>query len=196
VTLTFDADAKTKSSGELSFVDWIKQEIKTAHAAASALAKAEKKGEKIASLKSAKLVLPFKDEVDEEGNPTGRIKFVLKNNVSGKSQSGEVFHTRIDLFDAGGKRITTDPKAGNGTIVRASFTMSPYHMKTDDANKFGMAFRFQALQIIELVPFGGGSASSFGFESEDGFDASSGGFDSDTNGAPFEADSDTGDADF
>lgn len=198
ITLFFDKDAKTKASGDDTFIDWLKNEIRDAHAAALAVAKAEKNGEKIKNLKDAKLASPFRDEVDDEGEPTGRVKLTLKNNVSGQGKNGEKFFTTIDLFDAANKRVTKDPKLGQGSVVKAAFSMSPYHMVTDDSNKFGMSFRLQAVQIIELVPYGGGSAESYGFEEEED------GFSSDTleDSAPFEAEDgggdsgDTGDADF
>jgi hypothetical protein len=74
----------------------------------------------------------------------------------------------IPMFDAAGKPMGNKVAIGNGSIVKISYSPSCYHVS---GNVNGLKFFLNAIQVLELVTFGGGSSSSFGFSEEDGYSA-------------------------
>jgi hypothetical protein len=99
------------------------------------------------------------------------------------------------LFDAAGTPIKPGTKVGGGTRAAVAGLMKVY----EGFGATGVTLYLNALQIVDLKEFGGGSAESFGFNVTDGFragdeDAEEESFDDDD---PFAADdADDADADF
>lgn len=104
----------------------------------------------------------YKDEYDQDGEPTGNIvfKFALKD-VDDK----EPPKNKIKVFDAKVKEIKDVPLVGNGSIIKCNAYANPYYMAT--TKEIGISLLWQQMQILELNEYGGASA----FDEEDGFEA-------------------------
>lgn len=103
--------------------------------------------------------------VDEENDT---VTFNFKMKASGKTKAGEVFTQKPALFDAHLNPLPAGVKIGGGSLVRVSADVVPFYTKLIGA---GVSLRLRAVQVIELVEFGGDGAS-YGFEAEeDGFAA-------------------------
>lgn len=108
--------------------------------------------------------------VDEEAST---VTFNFKMKASGKTKGGEVFTQKPALFDAHGKPLPAGIKIGGGSECRVSADVVPFFTALIGA---GASLRLRAVQVLELVEFGG-NAESYGFDvEEDGFEVS----DSDT----------------
>lgn len=129
-----------------------------------AVANLKKEG-KIAAAKQVQKRYPYKPELDKEtGEETGFIEL----NFSTKALSKEGKPRKMRLFDAKGESINSEEvKVAGGSIIKVNFSPSPYYMAT--SKEAGIKLYLNAVQIIDLVEFGGGSASDFGFEEEEGY---------------------------
>jgi hypothetical protein len=74
----------------------------------------------------------------------------------------------VPVFDSKGKPMGNKVAIGNGSIVKVSYSPSTYHVSS---NVNGLKFFLNALQVLELVEYGGSTGSSFGFAEEDGYSA-------------------------
>lgn len=112
----------------------------------------------------------------EEDHERDEVVFKFRMKASFRNKAGETVTMRPALFDAKGKPLPPDVKIGGGSILRVSFEPAPYYTALNGA---GVTLRLKAVQVIELQTYGGASASAFGFEAEDGYeaDSSSSGFD-------------------
>lgn len=105
--------------------------------------------------------LPYtREQVDDEA--TGAIIFSFKMNATGKTKAGEVFTRQPAIFDAAGQPAK-GLRIGGGSTIRVSYELNPFYVP---ANGAGVSLRLYAVQVIELVEFGG-NAGYFGFESEE-----------------------------
>lgn len=105
-------------------------------------------------------------EVNEE---TGKVTFKFKTKAKVTTKSGDTFDQKVALFDAKGKPITNAPNIGGGSKVKVSFEINSYYTAIAGA---GLSLRVKAVQILDLVEFGGGAnAESYGFGAEDGYEA-------------------------
>lgn len=95
----------------------------------------------------------------------GDIVFKFKTNCEIETKDGKVKRT-VPIFDAKGKPMK-DVKLGNGSTVKIAFSAVPYHEDKDDN---GFRVYLEAIQVLELVEYGGGNAASFGFDDEDGYE--------------------------
>lgn len=69
----------------------------------------------------------------------------------------------IPVFDSKGKTFTAN--IGSGSTAKLSLSLEGYTV----AGKTGVSVKLKAVQIIDLVEYGAGSAGSYGFEEEDGY---------------------------
>lgn len=116
----------------------------------------------------------FTPAYDDEGNETGDVVFKFKMNASyvkkNKDGSEEVVKLTPQVFDAKGNKLKSVPNVGSGSVLKVNF--SPVGYYTDASHQAGITLRMNAVQIIDLVEFGGGgNASSYGFGQEDGYEA-------------------------
>lgn len=116
----------------------------------------------------------YKDEYDAEGNETGNVVFKFSLKDVDKLPDGK---NKIAVFNAEGKPITNVPLVGNGSTIRVRGFANPYYMAS--TNAIGIALKWEALQIIDLVAFSGG----------EGFDAVEGSFVDEDEEIPFKNDS-------
>lgn len=117
--------------------------------------------------------VPWKDELDENDQPTGNVVLNLKMAAKiEKKEAGVVVKSwdqRPDVFDAKGTRIDAGAsKVGGGSTVKASFEIMPFYTSLVGA---GISLRLRAVQVINLVQFQPGTAKGYGFGEEEGFTA-------------------------
>ena len=99
--------------------------------------------------------LPFSDEVDEDGNPTGNVIIKFKSKAAYKPA----------VFDSKGKMMTNSNIYG-GSEIKVNGSCAFFHTAMIGA---GVSIRLRAVQIITYVE-GASGAGKFGFdEVEDGF---------------------------
>lgn len=141
----------------------------------AAEAKASKKGAKAKELtqKAESLVIVDvgKPQVDEDsGEETGDLILNAKTNALYKDKkTGKERERKLTIFNARGKELKNPPDIGGGSVLKLACTMRPYYMPAE--NKVGVTFYLNAVQIIELVSYGGArSAAGYGFGEEDGYD--------------------------
>jgi len=97
---------------------------------------------------------PYMDELGDDGKPTG--------NVIIKFKSKALYPPAI--FDAKGD-VMKDSNIWGGSEIRVNGSIAPYYVKLIGA---GVALRLRAVQVIQYVEGGTGSADRFGFEEVDG----------------------------
>lgn len=106
--------------------------------------------------------------IKELENGDFQLNIKCKAKVIGR-KDGKVYDMKPVLFDAKGGRITGDPKVGSGSKVKVNFEIRPYYTALVGA---GISLSLKAVQIIQLESYGGGgSASQFGFDEEEGYEA-------------------------
>ena len=121
------------------------------------------KGTKVADITQC---VPFTtaDEETGEETPDEEGRYIFKTKASAFIEDGEI-KFKPQLFDAKGKKINVG-KVGEGTVAKLAVELSGYSV----AGKTGVSVKLKAVQIIDLVEFGGGSAESYGFGEEEGFE--------------------------
>ena len=111
---------------------------------------------------------PYFNEVDNDGQETGRIVFKFKMKAKINTKDGRTIEMSPKLFDAQGRLINDLESIWGGSTLRVSADLVPYYVATTGA---GVSARLKAVQIIELKTGGGSNASSFGFEATEGYTA-------------------------
>lgn len=124
------------------------------------------------------------DAVTEE--PTGTIVFKFSTAASGVNAKDEAWTRIINLFDAKGIQIKPS-MVGGGSVGKVSFEISPYFIPATGVA--GIKLYLIAAQILELTEGTGGSASSYGFGTEEGYEKP------EADETPFDADTETDDSD-
>lgn len=106
--------------------------------------------------------------IKELENGDFQLNIKCKAKVIGR-KDGKVYDLKPVLFDAKGERISGDPKVGAGSKVKVNFEIRPYYTALVGA---GISLSLKAVQIIKLESYGGGgNASQFGFDEEEGYEA-------------------------
>lgn len=80
---------------------------------------------------------------------------------------GSKISVKIRQFDSKGKPI--DVNIGRDSVIKVSFSANPYYMPS--TRTCGLSLRLLAVQVITLNEFGDSSASSYGFEEEEGYNS-------------------------
>lgn len=131
--------------------------------------KGEKKAKAKAALDKLKLAdLPIKPVYDDNGDETGEIEvaFKMKAQRKGKKE-GEIVKQAPRLFDSKGGKFPVSKAIWGGSKVKVAGQIIPFYTAAVGA---GASLRLSAVQLIELSSGGGGSAESFGFGKEDGYE--------------------------
>lgn len=120
--------------------------------------------------KVAEVAPVFAEELDENGDETGRLTLNFKMKAKGKSKrTGKVFEMRPNFFDARGVELVNPPNVGGGSVLKIGFEV--WGSFVESAKKFYLSLRLQGVQVIELVEFGHRSAKDYGFGEEEGYEA-------------------------
>ena len=114
-----------------------------------------------------KEVLPFEAEMDDNGDPTGRVVMKLKQRAKIVNSDDELVDRPLPIVDCQGNDASSI-KASGGSKVRVIFNLVPYYTQ---ANKsYGLSRWIQSVQLVEPVLY----KSSNGFDNiDDGYIADS-----------------------
>jgi hypothetical protein len=118
----------------------------------------------------------YEEEVDDEGEETGRLIFKFKLKAKVKTKTKE-WDQQPRLFDGALNPIQEGVNPWTGSEGKISSEVFPYYMET--SKTFGLSLRCNAVQILKLVAGQGKSGKDFGFGEEDDAyttDASAAGF--------------------
>lgn len=100
--------------------------------------------------------------------PDGTVTFKFKCKSTYKTKAGEEVKRTIPVVDAKGHPIKAN-NLGNGSIIRISYSMSPYWMSSI---MNGMSLYLRGVQVLKYIPYGGNDAASLGFSTdEEGYDS-------------------------
>lgn len=133
-----------------SYVDEVKEEVGPAKA------------------KKLKLNEPFTQELDAEGEETGRVLVKFKMKAQYKAKDGTIKTNKPRFFDAKGNPLGSPPNIGSDSVLKISYSIAGYNTPQGT----GISLYLNAVQIVELKEWNGtgGNAKSFGFtEEEDGY---------------------------
>ncbi len=113
--------------------------------------------------------VPWKQELDEQGNETGYVLLTLKQkSYAVRKSDGERFDFYVDLFDSKGTRIDRNKvRIGGGSTISAAFEVDTFFTQIGA----GLSLRLKAVQVLEVVEGQGRDASGYGFKVRDGFSA-------------------------
>lgn len=178
-------DTKYKAEGEYSvkmvfdakaiqpLVDQYEAEVQKVRATEKARLM-EGDGKSKAKAKSLSIAeSPFKADVDDEGEETGKtvVNFKLPAKIIPKDPAKKTLVLKPDIFDAQGRMLADPPEIWGGSILRISGELRPYYNAKDNA--CGLSMRLRAAQIIELRQGGQRDAAGYGFGAvEGGYSAS------------------------
>lgn len=117
-----------------------------------------------------KAPLPYENEVDDDGQETGRMLFKFKTPAFIKNyRTGEETPNKPDLFDS--KLNPIKDEIWGGTKMKVSAQLRPYCVP---AIGLGIQLRLRGVQVLELVGPSTGGGGSGGFTEEEGYEASPG----------------------
>ena len=122
-------------------------------------------GLKPAALKKTTRAEFAEEELDEEGEETGRVVFKFKLKAKVKTETKE-WEQAPRLFDGKAEPINGDIHPWTGTEAKVSLELFPYFMQS--TKTFGLSLRMKAVQILSLVEGSGKSGDSYGFGEEEG----------------------------
>lgn len=120
--------------------------------------------------------LPYQEELDDDGNETGKVIFNFKAMAAyaskkEKDENGQAKVIQLTppaLVDAAGKALPKSVNPWGGTIAKISAEIKPFA-----APLFaGASLRLLGVQVLELRAGGGArDAASLGFTAEEGYTA-------------------------
>ena len=99
---------------------------------------------------------PYFEELDDAGQPTGNVILKFKSKAAYKPA----------IFDAKGIPMI-DSNIWGGSELKINGSIAPYYTTLIGA---GVALRLRAVQVIQYVEGGSGSADRFGFEAVAGYE--------------------------
>lgn len=150
-----------------------------AEAEAARLRVIEEKGMTPGEAKKVKLYVPYTLLEDDNGDPTGRIRFDFKQNAKLRLKDGTVKEVKIAVWDSTGKKAVTRPVM-SGSVLRVRYAFRDIFMAS--TKEAGTRLDFAMVQVKKLAEGGGGSgfgAVEDGYVAdeidEDGVDQTSGG---------------------
>jgi hypothetical protein len=110
--------------------------------------------------------VPYEDEEDKEGNPTGRTLFSFKQNSIIRTSDGKK-EIHIGIYDADGNEVRN--LVTHGSTIRVRYGFRAIVLKTNQ--QVGVRMDFSMVQIKELAE--GHSGGGFGKVDGGGFKGSS-----------------------
>lgn len=117
--------------------------------------------EKKLRVKAVKLAdLPFKDVVDDQGNPTEFTEIKMKLPYEVNTKSGKSWTQRPALYDGNLKPLKKDLIIGSGSKLIVSFEPYPFYVASVGC---GVSLRIRAVQVLDLVVGGQASPEQQGF---------------------------------
>lgn len=113
---------------------------------------------------------PYTEEVDKDtGELTGRLLFGFKRPARvTRKRDGKVFEFTVNLFDAQRNELPDGVDVGFGSTIKVAYVARPFYTAAVGA---GVSMRLEAVQVLDLKQRGRRSATSFGFDEEEGYTA-------------------------
>lgn len=111
------------------------------------------------------LYVPFHEEEDKDGEPTGRTVFDFKQNAKIELKDGSTKEVAIEIRDA--KNQVADVRVFSGTIGRILYTMRKIVMSS--TKQVGVRLDFFKVQVIKQAERKGGGAWFSSVDDEDAF---------------------------
>ncbi len=144
-----------------------KEKLKKEWQKATGNAKAKLKTQKDGLEKYA----PYDDEVDEDGEPTGKLLFKMKTTVRGKDKkTGKEWSREVPLFDSSNGKIMGEDrnnlKLWGGSRIAVSTQVVPF--VAAGLKKAGISLRISAVQVVEVAG-AERTADHYGFGTHEGF---------------------------
>lgn len=96
--------------------------------------------------------LSVREDLDDEGNPTGDFTFRFKMKARITLRDGQVIDVRPTVADSKGNKFDANKnRIGTGSRGRVSFVLNPYNNTV-----FGVSMQLRGVQVIDLVEPKGG----------------------------------------
>lgn len=114
----------------------------------------------------ARVASPYEEELDDDGEPTGRVLFRFKQNATIKRKDGSVTKVKLPVVDS--KRKPTSEPVYGGTVAKLAYYIRGYFMQSNKT--IGLTLHPLAVQVIEKPGAAGGNAASL-FGEEEGYEA-------------------------
>lgn len=113
----------------------------------------------------------FTEELDQDGDETGRICINFKMKASGVSKkTNKPWSRKPTIFDSKGVEIKNPPQIGGGSVLRVACELGGGGVPS--AKKFYLSPKLVGVKLLQLVTFGAVSAQDMGFaDEEDGYEA-------------------------
>jgi len=124
-----------------------------------------------ASKDGLKKYFPYEDEVDDNGEPTGKLLFKMKSTVRGtEKKSGKEWSREIPIFDTSNERIKGSErqnlKLWGGSKISVAAQVNPF--VAPGLKIAGLSLRISAVQVVEISG-AERSAGQYGFGQHEGF---------------------------
>ena len=129
------------------------------------LASEPKTKAKVKTVKTSNL--PYKPELDQEGNETGNILVNFKAKASGTRKDGTKWTFKPEVFDARRIPIPSTVLIWGGSKGKVAYQVDSYYVSA--SQEAGLSLKLQSAQILDLKTGRGKDAASFGFEEEEGY---------------------------
>ena len=112
---------------------------------------------------------PYDDEIDDDGEPTGKVIFKMKTVVAGTDKRTKQSWSReVAIFDSQNEKIVGDSRSNlklwGGSKIAVALQIVPYH--APGLKQAGISLRITAVQVVELAGVER-TASAYGFGSHD-----------------------------
>lgn len=118
-------------------------------------------------LEKYELAPVYADELDKDGEETGRITINFKMKASGVSKkTNKPWKRKPTIFDSKGKELKNPPVIGGGSVLRVACEMGGGPVPS--AKKFYLSPKLVGVKLIELVTFGSVSSKDMGFDEDEG----------------------------
>jgi len=121
---------------------------------------------KPAALKKSRRADVFEQELDDEGEETGRVIFKFKLKAVDETRSGKTWSQNVKVVGADNRPIDPTIQIWTGSEGKVITEIFPYYMSS--TKEFGLSLRVKAAQILKLVEGGSGGDLNFDVE-EDGY---------------------------
>ncbi|OUU24129.1 MAG: hypothetical protein CBB97_12315 [Candidatus Endolissoclinum sp. TMED37] len=110
--------------------------------------------------------LPYKEQLDDQEQPTGNYILNFKQKSKINMKDGSQIDIKPMIVDSKGRKMGNEQIWG-GTKCRVSALLVPYLR----GSNYGCTMRLKAVQIIDLVSSKNGDMSSHGFKEEKGYES-------------------------
>ena len=127
-------------------------------------------GAKLNSLKSKreniKRQSPVKNEVADDGSPTGNVIVAFKRIAEGTYEDGKRWKAKLNFFDRKKDTFTPQEDIYQGSTLRLGVDVREYY--SEGANMAGATLKIMSVQVIDMVTGGANEGNSNGFDVEEG----------------------------